>query len=74
MKWYIGMKVIMSKMDYIDECRQVDQMDASLTSRPVMTSMMVNFDEGYSIARQMIEKTLMNFVQLVLDIFWTELI
>ena len=61
MKWYIGMKLIMSKMDYTDDCRQVDQMDASFTSRPAMTSMMVNFDEGYSIAGQMIEKNFDEF-------------
>ena len=58
MRWYIGMKVIMKIVDYTDDGRRVEQNDPCFYSRPVMTSMMINFDEGYSIARQMIEKKL----------------
>ena len=61
MRWYIGMKVIMKIVDYTDDGRRVEQNDPCFYSRPVMTSMMINFDEGYSIARQMIEKNFDEF-------------
>ena len=61
MKWYIEMKVIMNIVDYTDDGGRFEQNDPCFTSRPIMTSMMVNFDEGYSIARQMIEKNFDEF-------------
>jgi hypothetical protein len=71
MKWHIGMRVIMKKMDYTDDGKQVGQFDPGFTSKPRITAMMFNFDEGYNTAREKIEK---NFVQMVLDGFLTELI
>ena len=61
MKWYIGMQVIMHKMDYTDGGRKVGQIDPGFTSRPIITAMMVNFDDGYNIARQKIEKNFVEF-------------
>ena len=61
MKWYIGMKVIMKKMDYSDDGKQVGQIDPGFTSRPRITAMMYNFDEGYNAARQKIEKNFVEF-------------
>ena len=61
MKWYIGMKVIMKKMDYTDDGKQVGQIDPGFTSRPVITAMMYNFDEGYNAAREKIEKNFVEF-------------
>ena len=56
MKWYIGMKVIMVKMD--GDGKQVGQIDPGFTSHPRITPMMSNFDEGYKIARQKIDKNI----------------
>ena len=55
------MKVIMKKMDYTDDGKQVGQIDPGFTSRPVITAMMYNFDEGYNAARQKIEKNFVEF-------------
>ena len=63
MKWYIGMKVIMVKMDYTDDGRQVGEIDPGFTSRPRITPMMSNFDEGYKIARQKIDKNIEEFLR-----------
>ena len=57
MKWYIGMKVIMVKMDGSGE------IDPGFTSRPRITPMMSNFDEGYKIARQKIDKNIEEFLR-----------
>ena len=61
MKWYIGMKVIMKKMDYDNIAKEVDQVDPGFTSRPTITTMISDFDEGYNIARQKIEKDFVAF-------------
>ena len=63
MKWYIGMEVIMVKMDYTDDGRHVGQIDPGFTSRPRITTMMFDFDEGYSIARQKIDKNIEEFLR-----------
>ena len=60
-KWYIGMKVILKKMDYTDDGRQVGQIDPGFTSRPTITPMMQNFDDGYNVARQKIDKNFNGF-------------
>ena len=56
MKWYIGMKVIFKKMDYTDDGKQVGQVDPGFTSRPIITAMMYNFDEGYNTARKRLKE------------------
>ena len=61
MKWYIGMKVIMKNMVYDDVAKEVDQVDPGFTSRPSITAMISDFDEGYNIARQKIEKDFVAF-------------
>jgi hypothetical protein len=63
LKWYIGMKVIMKKMDYSDDGKQVGQVDPGFTSHPIITAMMYNFDVGYNIARQKIEKNFDEFLR-----------
>jgi hypothetical protein len=63
MKWYIGMKVIMKMMDYSDDGKQVGQIVPCFTSRPRITAMMYNFDEGYNAARQKIEKNFDEFLR-----------
>jgi hypothetical protein len=63
MKWYIGMKVFMKKMDYSDDGKQVGQVDPGFTSHPRITAMMYNFDVGYNIARQKIEKNFDEFLR-----------
>ena len=63
MKWYIGMKVIFKKMDYTDDGKQVGQVDPGFTSRPIITAMMFNFDEGYNTAREKIEKNFDEFLR-----------
>ena len=63
MKWYIGMKVIMKKMDYTDDGRQVGQIDPGFTSHPKITAVMYSFDEGYNAARQKIEKNFIEFLR-----------
>ena len=57
MRWYIGMKAIMVKMDGSGE------IDPGSTSRPRITPMMSNFDEGYKIARQKIDKNIEEFLR-----------
>ena len=47
-------------MDYTDDGKQVGQFDPGFTSKPRITAMMFNFDEGYNTAR---EKTEKNFVE-----------
>ena len=61
MKWYIGMKVIMHKMAYTDDGKPDGQVDPGFTSRPIITAMMYNFEEGYNGARQKIEKNYIEF-------------
>ena len=61
MKWYIGMKVIMKQMDYTNDGKQVGQIDPGFTSRPRITSVMYNFNEGYNTAREKIEKNFVEF-------------
>jgi uncharacterized C2H2 Zn-finger protein len=63
MKWYIGMKVIMKKMDYSDGGKQIAQIDPGFTSNPNITLMMFNFDDGYSTAREKIEKDFLEFLR-----------
>ena len=60
MKWYIGMKVIMKKMD---NGKLFGYIDPGFTSRPRITPMMSNFDEGYNIARQKIDKNIEEFLR-----------
>ena len=61
MKWHIGMKVIMKKMDYTDDGKQIGQIDPGFTSNHRMTAMMFNFDDGYNTAREKIEKNFLEF-------------
>ena len=57
------MKVFMKKMDYSDDGKQVGQIDPGFTSHPRITAMMYNFDVGYNIARQKIEKNFDEFLR-----------
>ena len=61
MNWYIGMKVIMKKMDYNEDGKQIDQVDPGLTSNPRIILMMYNFDNDYSTAKEKIEKNFLEF-------------
>ena len=60
MKWYIGMKVIMKKMD---NGKLTGYIDPGFTSRPTITPMMQNFDKGYHDARQKIDKNIEEFLR-----------
>ena len=60
MKWYIGMKVIMTKMDNGNE---VGYIDPGFTSHPTITAMMLTFDNQYGNARQKIEKNFEEFLR-----------
>jgi hypothetical protein len=53
----------MKKMDYSDDGKQVGQVDPGFTSHPRISTMMYNFDEGYNIARQKIEKNFDEFLR-----------
>ena len=61
MKWYIGMKVIMKKMDFTDDGKPVGEIDPGFTSNPGITATMYNFDNGYNTAREKIEKNFNEF-------------
>ena len=61
MNWYIGMKVIMKKMDYNEDGKQIDQVDPGLTSNPRIILMMYNFDNDYSTAKEKIVKNCLEF-------------